>query len=194
MAERDSRRWAVYTSDLDPNRSPPATSTPKRTKTPIGAMRTPRRFKRIPERSHMRGWPFGHVAFRPWPVVPRSFSSPNCREGPGVPNALTPAVRGYHEPQSRRCGVIAAWCGVPPARRKREWPCNGRAHEFGAHEPRYVVDDDKHVRKCDKLVIQISGALCMVGHRFSVGACTRPIWTQIGPPWPPARQKGPKHP
>jgi hypothetical protein len=72
MAERDSRRWAVYTSDLDPNRSPPATSTPKRTKTPIGAMRTPRRFKRIPERSHMRGWPFGHVAFRPWPVVPKA--------------------------------------------------------------------------------------------------------------------------
>ena len=72
MAERDSRRWAVYTSDLDPNRSPPATSTPKRTKTPIGAMRTPRRFKRIPRRSRMRGWPFGHVALRPWPVVPKA--------------------------------------------------------------------------------------------------------------------------
>ena len=57
---------------------------------------------------------------------------------------------------------------MPPARRKREWPCNGRAHELGAHEPRYVVHDDKHVKKCDKLVIQISGALCMVGHRFGM--------------------------
>ena len=52
----------MYTSDLDPNRSPPATSTPKRTKTPIGAMRTPRRFKRIPQRARTRVWPFGHLA------------------------------------------------------------------------------------------------------------------------------------
>ena len=72
MAERDNWRWAVYTSDLDPNRSPPATSTPKRTKTPIGAMRTPRRFKRIPQRARTRVWPFGHVAFSPTPVVPET--------------------------------------------------------------------------------------------------------------------------
>ena len=31
-----------------------------------------------------------------------------------------------------------------------------------------MVHDDKHVKKCEKLVIQISGALCMVGHRFGM--------------------------
>ena len=31
-----------------------------------------------------------------------------------------------------------------------------------------MVDDDKHVRVCDKLVIQISGAVCMVAHRFGM--------------------------
>jgi hypothetical protein len=52
-----------------------------------------------------------------------------------VPKAVTPAFWVHDEPQSRRCGVIAAWCSVAPAGRKREWPCNGRAHEFQAHGP-----------------------------------------------------------
>ena len=35
-------------------------------------MRTPRRFKRIPQRARARVWPFGHVAFSPTPVVPET--------------------------------------------------------------------------------------------------------------------------
>jgi hypothetical protein len=66
-----------------------------------------------------------------------------------------------HEPQLRRCGVIAAWCSVAPARCKREWPCNGRAHDFRAHKAGYVVDDDKRVRKYDGLVLDFSGAVCL---------------------------------
>ena len=55
----------MYTTDLDPNRSPPGISTPKRTKTPIGAMRTPRRFKRIP-----RALPYAGLAIRPCCFAP----------------------------------------------------------------------------------------------------------------------------
>ena len=101
-------------------------------------MRTPRRFKRIPQRARTRVWPFGHVAFSPTPVVPETHrgllagiktrnlvavAPPMVRFFPEFPGGARSAKGGY----ARSSGVPWAPIAKVPCHRSVVWCGTGEA-------------------------------------------------------------------